>query len=49
MRPYFNMHSNYTIDDVGAKSDVIKTPGNEKMRVTTYVMLTELADSMKVT
>jgi hypothetical protein len=28
---YFSMHSNYTIDDVGAKSVVVKMSGNEKM------------------
>jgi hypothetical protein len=28
---YFDMPSNYTIDDTGAKSALIKTSGNEKM------------------
>jgi hypothetical protein len=40
------MPSNYTVDGTGAKSVLIKTSGNEKMRVT--VMLTVLADGIKL-
>jgi hypothetical protein len=36
------MPSNYTVDDKGVKSVLIKTSGNEKMQVT--VMLKVLAD-----
>jgi hypothetical protein len=43
---YFDVPSNYTVDDKGVKSVLIKTSGNEKMRVT--VMLTVLADGMKL-
>jgi hypothetical protein len=31
MLAYFNIPSNYTVDDIGAKSTVSKTLGNEKM------------------
>lgn len=34
MPVYFDISSSYAIDDVGAKSAVIKTLDNEKMRVT---------------
>jgi hypothetical protein len=30
---YFNILSNYTIDNVGVQSVIIKTSGNENMRV----------------
>jgi hypothetical protein len=40
------MPSNYTDDDTGAKSVLIKTSGNEKMQVT--VMLKVLADGTKL-
>jgi hypothetical protein len=43
---YFDMPSNYTVDDKGVKSILIKTSDNEKMRVT--VMLTVLADGTKL-
>jgi hypothetical protein len=37
--------SNYSIEDAGAKSVLIRTMGNVKMQV--IVMLLELADSME--
>jgi hypothetical protein len=43
---YFDMPSNYTVGDKDVKSVLIKTSGNEKMRVT--VMLTVLADGTKL-
>jgi hypothetical protein len=43
---YFDMPSNYTVDDTGAKSLIIKTSGHEKMQVT--VMLMALADETKL-
>jgi hypothetical protein len=43
---YFDMSFNYTVDDIGAKSVLIKTLGNEKMQVT--VMLMVLADGIKL-
>jgi hypothetical protein len=43
---YFDMSSNYTVDDKGVKSVLIKTSGNEKMGLT--VMLTVLADGKKL-
>jgi hypothetical protein len=43
---YFDMLSNYTIDETGVKSILIKTSGNERMLVT--VMLMVLADGTKL-
>jgi hypothetical protein len=42
----FGMPSNYTVDDSGAKSVLIKASGIEKMRVS--VMLMVLADGTKL-
>lgn len=43
---YFDMPSNTTVSDKGAKSVVCRTTGNEKLRVT--VMLSVLADGTKL-
>jgi hypothetical protein len=46
MHLYFDMLSNYIVNDIGAKSVVIKTSGSKKMQVT--VMLAVLADGSKL-
>lgn len=43
---YFDMPSNTTVEEKGAKSVIVRTTGNEKVRVT--VMLAVLADGRKL-
>jgi hypothetical protein len=43
---YFDIPPNYTLDDTGAKSVVVKISGHEKLRVT--VMFAVLADGSKL-
>lgn len=43
---FFDMVSNNTVNEIGAKTVTIKTTGNEKLRVS--VMLTALADGTKL-
>jgi hypothetical protein len=43
---YFDMPSNYTVDETGIKSVLIKMSGNKKMRVT--IMLMGLADGTEL-